>query len=251
MRLRIAGCAALLLWVWFRPPFVVIRALASALPEVLFYVDTKARAVALSFDDGPHPATTGRVLDALDRHAARATFFLLGEQARSHPELVARIVERGHELGNHTWAAERSAALDPGDLQQSIARTQRALEPFAAVTLLRPGSGWPTRRVLAAARRSGLRCVLGSVYPYDPQIPWKRYTTQFLRRRARPGAIMILHEGTPARAGVVEVLDRVLPELRQRGLRVTTVSELLAIGAAQPRPGGGGDPRRRRAGTSR
>jgi hypothetical protein len=78
-----------------RPPFALVRLVAAILPQVLFYVDTDRPVIALSFDDGPHPATTPGILDALGRHGARATFFLLGARAAAHPAVVPRIVGRG------------------------------------------------------------------------------------------------------------------------------------------------------------
>lgn len=221
-----AGLALAAAYVFVRPPEAVVRQLARRLPEILFRADVDEPVVALSFDDGPHPDTTERVLDTLARHDARATFFVVGEACERHPELARRIVEAGHELGNHTWTVTRSASLAPEELAASIGRTQAALERFGRVTLMRPGSGWAPPRVREAARAHGLRPVLGSVYPYDPQIRWRRYTVWDVLRRIRPGGIIILHEG-PGRGRVEAVLEEVLPELRRRGLRVVSVTELL------------------------
>jgi peptidoglycan/xylan/chitin deacetylase (PgdA/CDA1 family) len=113
---RLLAILGLLLTGWLLPPFPLVRLVSRLLPAVLFHVDTRERVVALTLDDGPHPATTGPVLDVLARHRCRATFFLLGEASERHPELVRRIVEQGHELGNHTWVAERSASLGAGEL---------------------------------------------------------------------------------------------------------------------------------------
>jgi peptidoglycan-N-acetylglucosamine deacetylase len=207
-----------------------VRVAAHLLPEVLFEVPTTERAVALSLDDGPDPATTGPVLDALDRHDARATFFLLGERAQRHRRLVEAIAARGHEVGNHTWIATRSASLPPDELERSVRRTQAVLAASAPVTLLRPGSGWVNGRVLEAARGNGLRCVVGSVYPQDPWLPSQRLVVRYVEQRARPGAIVALHEG-PGRERVVEILDALLPRLRERGFAVTSISGLLSAAA--------------------
>lgn len=145
---------------------------------------------------------------------------------------MRRIVDDGHELGNHTWEAESSAALPATELDASIRRTQQLIGGAAPVSLLRPGSGWVTRRVLTAARRNDLRCVLGSVYPYDLLFRWKPYIVHYVLSRARPGAIVILHEGPAGRMRLVDVLEAVLPRLRERGFRVTTVSDLVRAGGA-------------------
>jgi peptidoglycan-N-acetylglucosamine deacetylase len=221
---------------WLRPPFPLVRAVARALPDVAFHVPTEQPLIALSFDDGPHPATTGPIIETLERHRARATFFAVGERAARHPQLLEAVVGQGSELGNHTWRVERSASLPPDELARSIDRTQEVLGRFQAPRLMRPGSGWVNRRVLAAANERDLRVVLGSIYPQDPLLRWTPYIVQFVLARARPGAIVILHEGTVQRARVVDALELILPRLRGRGLRVTTVSELLASAGEAPAP---------------
>ena len=218
------GAATVLLVL--RPPFWAVRLAAVALPDVVFFGATDGRLVALSLDDGPHPSTTPAVLELLARHRARATFFLLGSAAQREPQLVRRIVSEGHEVGNHTWQDEPSHRMSGGRLDWSVASTQRLLTAVTTVRLFRPGSGWVTRRVLRTAERHGLRCVLGSVYPHDAHIRWRRYVVWEVLRRARPGAIIILHEGD-GRTAIVDVLKALLPDLRERGYRVTTVSEIL------------------------
>ncbi|MDP2710705.1 MAG: polysaccharide deacetylase family protein [Solirubrobacteraceae bacterium] len=229
-----AGLAAVaggLLALWLRPPFWAVRIAGRLLPDVLFCVDTPQRAIALTIDDGPDPATTELVLETLARHDAQATFFVLGGRGSDHPRLLQRIVGHGHELGNHTWRAEPSARLQSTELDVSIRDTQRLIEAVAPVGLLRPGSGWVTRRVRAAAHDNDLRCVLGSIYPYDLLFRSKPYIVRYVLGRARPGAIVILHEGPTAGTRIVDVLEAVLPRLRERGYRVTTVSDLVRDGA--------------------
>jgi peptidoglycan-N-acetylglucosamine deacetylase len=223
VRLLLTAAIALLL---ARPPHVLVRLAARLLPGVLFFVPTERQAIALTVDDGPHPATTPALLDVLARHEARATFFVLGASAERYPGLMARIAAEGHELGNHTYFDEPSALLPPAVLEQRIAGAHDVLVRFGPVRLLRPGSGWITPRVLRAAERHGYRCVLGSVYPHDAHVRWPRYLVWDVLRRVRPGTIVILHEGSPGRAQVARVVDTVLPVLRSRGYEVLTVSEL-------------------------
>lgn len=220
------GVGAAMVLLVLRPPFWAVRIAAVALPDVVFFGATERRSVALTLDDGPHPSTTPAVLDLLARHRARATFFLLGSAAQREPELVRRIVSEGHEIGNHTWQDEPSHRNSAADLDWSVATTQRLLTAVTSVRLFRPGSGWATRRVLRTAERHGVRCVLGSVYPHDAHIRFKRYVVWDVLRRARPGAIIILHEGD-RRTAIVDVLEALLPEFRERGYSVTTVSEML------------------------
>ncbi len=213
-----------------RPPHLLVRAVARRLPEVLFFVPTSRRMVALTIDDGSHPSTTPAVLDVLARHSAKATFFLLGRLAEQHPELVRRIAADGHELGNHGWLEEASVRLPAAQLADGLDRTHRALARFGPVSLFRPGSGWVSSSVLEACRGRGYRCVVGSVYPQDAHLHWWRYHAFDVLRRIRPGAIVVLHEGRPERAAVAQALDRILPVLRLRGYDVMTVSNLVGAG---------------------
>lgn len=173
-------------------PLWLLRILARTRPEVLCLVDTDEPVVGLAIVGGPDAA----VVETLARHEARATFFLWGSGAAQQPTLLRRIAEAGHELGNAAW--------DGTPDSDGIMRTQAVLEPLARARFLRT-AGWPGRRVREAAERHGLRCVVGS-------------------RRAHRGAIVELRE-PPA-----DALDALLVELRERGLRPTTVTDLVARG---------------------
>jgi peptidoglycan/xylan/chitin deacetylase (PgdA/CDA1 family) len=215
------------------PPFVVVRLAATILRDVVFYVDTSDSVIALTLDDGPHRGLTPAVLQTLARYGARATFFLLGERAEAEPELVQRIVEEGHEVGNHTWRDERSAWQPRGRLEQKVAETHRVLSAHGQVRLFRPGAGWPSKTVREVAAAQGYACVLASIYPNDLRVRSDRLVVDDVLRHARRGAIVVLHEGTPERLRVVSVLELVLSELGSRGYRFVTMSELLRLDRAE------------------
>ncbi|MBQ9346052.1 MAG: polysaccharide deacetylase family protein, partial [Oscillibacter sp.] len=85
------------------------------------------KAVALTFDDGPHPGTTNRLLDGLRDRGARAAFFLVGEEAASNQDLVRRMGEEGHQVGNHTWSHRRLEAMERDEIAQEIGKTEALL----------------------------------------------------------------------------------------------------------------------------
>jgi peptidoglycan-N-acetylglucosamine deacetylase len=212
---------------WREP---AVRALSRLLPaDVLCYVDTAARAFALTFDDGPHPATTPGLLDVLARHSARATFFLIGERVRGNEAIVARIAADGHEVANHLMHDERSICVPALRFRRELAQVTSLLTRYGAVRWVRPGSGWFTPRMRRAAEEHGLRVVLGTVVAMHAGGTGDRRITAKLLGEIRPGSIVVLHEGTIERRGVVATTDELLAGLGQSGFAAMTVSELVAL----------------------
>ncbi len=207
-----------------------LRMLARLLPvDVLCYVDTDAGAFALTFDDGPHPDVTPRLLDVLARHHARATFFLIGERILATEPIVARIAAEGHELANHLMRDEPSVQLPDAEFQRQLEQVTSLLAPYGEIRWFRPGSGWFTPRMLRSAARQRLHCVLGTVAAAHDGSDRDGRIAQRLLGQIRPGSIVVLHEGTPERRGVVATTDLVLAELGRRSLAAVTVSELVAL----------------------
>lgn len=203
------------------------RAVSRLIPaDVLWYVDTAAPSFALTFDDGPCPDTTPQLLEVLARHRARATFFLVGERIQAHEQLVAQIVEQGHEVANHLMRDERSVLVPEPRFRRELAEVTGLLSRHGPVRWFRPGSGWFTPRMLRAAADQNLRAVLGTLVaghrggPGDERIP------QNMIAGIRPGSIAVLHEGTRARRAVAPATDQLLTALAGRGLSAVTVSEL-------------------------
>jgi peptidoglycan/xylan/chitin deacetylase (PgdA/CDA1 family) len=211
-----------------QPP-VVVRALARATPRIVWRVETWAPLVALTFDDGPHPVYTPQVLDILARHQARATFFLIGANARRHPELVARIRARGHEVGNHTDTNGRTVLMSMRRFSDSLLKAEAALGLMdARPKLFRPGGGWIRPAQLDLALQRGYTCVLGSAYAWDPKRPPAAYIRWAVATNLAPGAIVVLHDAGGDRSNTVAALPGILDAGRSRGLRFVTVADLLA-----------------------
>lgn len=211
-------------------PAYVLERVRQASPAVLFQVETPERLVALTIDDGPSPATP-EILDVLDEFGVRATFFVIGEQLRTHPELARRLVAEGHELGHHMMVDEPSIGLPPGTFRDRFGAMDALLSDFGGSRLFRPASGWFDDRMVEQAARLGYRTVLGSVYPFDAQHPFPSLSSWFVRRHAAPGSIVVLHDGVARGRRTAEVLREVLPDLLARGYRVVPVSELVAAAA--------------------
>jgi peptidoglycan-N-acetylglucosamine deacetylase len=208
-------------------PAWLVQVASSAHPGCTFAVQTEEKAVALTLDDGPDPNTTAALLDLLAEHDARATFFLISSRVPGNEDLVARIVEEGHEIGNHFTRDEPSIALPPNEFERDLLQADSVLGDFGPVRWARPGAGWYSERMVSTIEENGYRCALGSVYPFDAQIASSAHSARTLLRGSRPGAVIILHDADDRGLRSIAALERVLPELRDRGYRVVTLSELV------------------------
>lgn len=191
-----------------------------------------ARRVALTFDDGPDPAWTPRVLDLLAEKRVRGSFFLVGERATRAPEVVRRIAAEGHEVASHAWTHRSLWLLGPRATEAEVARTHELLTALTgqAPRHFRPPWGMVNAALYGALRRHGERLVFWSLQPEGLRpVPAERQARLVLER-AHPGAIVDLHdaEGAPAAPErLVAALPAMIDGLRDAGYELTTVAELL------------------------
>ncbi len=228
--LALALCALIL--VALIRPGPVIRWLARRYPDVLFHWSTEEPLVALTIDDSPHPTWTPQILDVLAELDAHATFFLIGDRIPGNEGILRRIVDEGHELGNHLMANAPSIRLAPAEFERQLRQTHALLAPYGPVRWFRPGSGWYSRRMLDQIQRHGYRCAMASAYAYEFLPVSAPYAARHILLNIRPGGVIILHDGPVDQERTVAVLERILPALRRRGYRVVTLSELAAAGRA-------------------
>jgi peptidoglycan/xylan/chitin deacetylase (PgdA/CDA1 family) len=197
-------------------------------------------AVALTFDDGPDPVFTPRVLDILAQFGVRATFFVIGKEAERHPTIIRAIANAGHEVGNHTYTHRPLWLLSPHQTREEIDRCAHALAAIlgAPPRYFRPP--WGQLNLAAVRHCTGVRQqrVLWSLRG-EGWLPLANQETilRIVARRLHPGAIIDLHDGgglahTPAR--MAAALPALLGLIRQRGYRCLTLSELLTEGPTAP-----------------
>ena len=231
-RLFALGVLGLLAVLAVQPPFAmdVVSTVASA---IVWRVETKAALAALTFDDGPDPVHTPKVLDLLAGQKVHATFFLVGERARQRPQLVARIRGEGHEVGNHTQSHGRTALQRLSTFEEELLEGEKTLGlDRARPNLFRPPGIWLRPEQQAVAARHGYLTVLGSAYAYDPYRPPTRYIEWVIGKNLRPGAIVVLHDAGGDRSHTVAALPAILRAARQKDLKLVTLSELMASGRA-------------------
>ena len=217
------GAAAWVGWAWL--PHLLTPACTWRGPHTM-------RRLALTFDDGPDPVWTPRVLDALGNAGVRGTFFLVGERAERAPALVRRLAAEGHEIGNHSWSHRSLWLCGPRATAHEIGRAHDRLAALtgAPPRHFRPPWGMVNAAMFPTLRRLGERCVFWSIQPEGQRpVPAERQVADVLRR-AHAGAIVDLHdaEGTPAApARLLQALPALLAGLRERGYAFTTVAELV------------------------
>jgi peptidoglycan-N-acetylglucosamine deacetylase len=217
-----------------------VRALARRVlrrPLIVHRASGQPPAVALTFDDGPSEWTAG-VAQALEEHACRGTFFLLGVSLDGRSDTVRALVAAGHELGNHLWSHTDPATQSRAELRDEIDRTAAAIADVSGVSprLVRPPYCGAPREVASAA--SGGRAshvVLRSVDPADWSLDSADEIVERVLEVVRAGDIVCLHDGispgnsgTGSREPTAAAVARLVPALLERDLRPVTVSELLA-----------------------
>lgn len=194
---------------------------------VICRVETSAPKVALSFDDGPTALGLDAVLPELERRGVKATFFLIGEQAEKRPDLVRRIADAGHEIGNHSYSHKRMALKSRRFYDREIERTQQALAKSGVTsTLFRPPYAKKLFGLPLAVRAHGLKMVTWDVE--DPVTNDPRAFADEVVAEARAGSIILLHPMYQANETGRKALPQILDGLRAKGLSVVTVGELLA-----------------------
>jgi 2,3-diketo-5-methylthio-1-phosphopentane phosphatase len=189
-------------------------------------------AVALTFDDGPS-ADTERILDVLAAHNLSATFFMLGRQAELFPDIARRVIDEGHEVGNHSYSHPIYLFRGPSETRHQLERAQETITNVtgARPRFARPPCGVRTPAYFDAARQLGLRTVQWSVAGFD----WKKLTgpeiADQVLRGAEPGSVILLHDGDSARkrdrSATVAALPMIIKGLQVRGLNVVPLSQLL------------------------
>src|SRR5881392_3544051 len=199
--------------------------------------------IAITFDDGPSPTLTPKLLDILAAHHIKATFFVIGENVVEHPEIVARAAREGHEIGNHSWSHPNFGKMSDQGVRSQLQRTDDAIKNATGQrpTLLRPPYGSITEREKRWIHDEfGYDIILWDVDPLD----WKRPGPAVVRNRilkeTRPGSIVLSHDIHP---GTIEAMPSTFDALEAKGFKFVTVSELIRMAAARPshpspQPGG-------------
>ena len=208
-------------------PSLMAAATTRELP--VYNVDTEEKVLSISFDAAWGSANTEELLNILDRYEARTTFLLVGFWAEKYPELVAEIVARGHEIGNHSATHPHMSQLSAAQIREELRKTSDLVKSITGqpTTLFRPPYGEYNDLVVRVSREEGYECVQWNVDSLD----WKNLGTQNMisqcTKAVNPGDIVLFHNDSKY---ILEALPTILEYYTQAGYRIIPISELLLEG---------------------
>ncbi len=201
----------------------------------LISVDTTEKRIAFTFDDGPNPRNTPRLLEMLARKDIPATFFLVGRNIKRFPELAGEIVAAGHDVGNHTYNHIPLTLLPDAGIRRELRRTDGLIQMItgSGAPFVRPPMGWFSNRVLQIFREMNYCPVLGNIYPKDSSRPGKRAIVDRVLQRIEPGSIVILHDGGwhshVDRGQTLDAVDSITDQLGEDGYGFDKLSDLMQL----------------------
>ena len=190
-------------------------------------VNITEKVVAMTFDDGPHPTLTPKLLDILKERNIKCTFFVVGSNAKAYPNIIRRIIAEGHEIGNHTYTHASLTSRSDEQIRTELQKSEDAL--FTAANyrphLIRPPYGAINTRVKQLMfSEFGYSTIMWSVDPQDWRRPGVSVVTSRLVNGAHPGAIMLSHDIHPP---TIAAMPAMFDQLLAKGYQFVTVSQLL------------------------
>jgi Predicted xylanase/chitin deacetylase len=199
--------------------------------KIVYEVPVSKKIVALTYDDGPYPVDTVKILNLLDKYHIKATFFMIGRQMEQYPQVVKMVIERGHVIGNHTYT--HPAKLETYPTARIIGELDRCEQVIERMTgkraqLFRPPLGLVDSKIATVAREEGYHTILWTVCADHHDAPTPQLMAQRVLKVIRPGGIILIHDGRyPDRWRDVIATDIIVRSLLKRGYHFVTVPQLL------------------------
>ena len=193
------------------------------------------KVIALTFDDGPWPNTTAKVLDILKKNRIKSTFFVVGQNVKNYPDLTKQIVADGHIIANHTWhhwyhqMNAQAAAYEVANTTDIIYQTTGV-----KTSLFRPPGGIMNNGVAAYAKNNKYAVIMWSADSMDYSRPAVPRLMNNIFREAKPGGIVLMHDGGGDRSHTVKALPEIISRFRKQGYEFVTVPELLEMQDQHP-----------------
>jgi len=227
------------LWMFLVPliPYTFLIIYGSSVIGSQFFMKSSCRGnedyeeVAITFDDGPSPDTTPRILDILKENEVRAAFFCIGEKAVEHPDIMKRIADEGHVIGNHSYSHSKFFDfLSHDNMVREIRNTNKAIEKITRkrVHLFRPPFGVTTPVLAKAVKKAKMTSVGWSLRSLDTTINDPNKLISKIDKKLKPGDVILLHDTMEV---TVNSLQTIINNIDDRGYAILPVDELLDIHA--------------------
>lgn len=228
----ITGTVLLLLLSGFTAPIVRDRSYYEPRGDIIWDLPMEEKLIAFTFDDGPHEQITPQILDLLKQYDAKATFFVIGNRIEKHRDIILREASEGHEIGNHTYNhVFFNKRCNPDTMHEEVERTKQKLLEIAGTDSpwFRPPGGYYNDDVVAVAKQHKYTVLLWSWHQdtEDWKAPGVNKIVQKVLNNARNGDIVLMHDNVKGSDQTLKALQIILPELKERGFRFVTVSQLM------------------------
>ena len=196
--------------------------------EIINRVNTAEKVVALSFDDGPTEPYTQELLEVLDRHNVKATFFMVGKNIEENMEIAKAVHQRGHQLGNHTYSHRAMVYVKPSEVQYELERTNDLLIKIGVndEIMFRPPFGLKFIVLPMVLKSMKMKCIMWDVEPKDWAHPPSNEVVEYVINHAKNGSIILMHDADEC-PDVARSADLIITNLKARGYQFKTVEELL------------------------
>lgn len=193
------------------------------------FAESAPKRIALTFDDGPHENYTAEILSILQEYGIKATFFVVGQNAKEHSSLLQQVAEAGHEIGNHTYTHPKLKEQNAESFSCELEKTRAVIESITGISpsLFRPPEGFREGVIKTVAKEQGYQMVLWSVDTED----WRGLSAERIEaaimKDVKDGSIILCHDYVVGKSHTPEALRRVIPQLLEEGYEFVTVSELV------------------------
>lgn len=201
-----------------------------------FSIETSEKVIAITFDDGPHGVNTPRLLDMLKKRGVKATFYVVGNMVKNRPDLLKRMIDEGHEIGNHTVTHGNLARMSDSGLRKELQDAHDMIVEASGVapkSMRPPGGSIKNDQKKLMLKEFGYPTILWSVDPEDWKRPGASVVTSRLVNGARPGGILLVHD---LHAPTVDAMPSTLDQLLAKGYRFVTISELIMMDESYEEP---------------
>lgn len=200
---------------------------------VITRVQTNEKTVALTFDDGPDPATTPAVLENLAKHDVKATFFVVGQRSQAHPQLLKSISAAGHELGNHSYSHPDFNRISGPEIRTEITQTNKIIEKITGQqpVLFRPPGGYLSNEMIRITQEEKVKVAYWS-WETDSK-DWRNNNSKsiadYVTSHIAPGQIIILHDGGKNGLITARAVDLMITQIKEKGYRFVPMGELMKL----------------------